>query len=72
MEKYKDQGYGVFKDELAELVVDSLRPIRQRFKDIREDKSYLEKVYREGAEKASYLANKTLRKVYKKVGFIER
>lgn len=72
VEKYKDQGYGVFKDELAELVVDSLRPIRQRFKDIREDKSYLEKVYREGAEKASYLANKTLRKVYKKVGFIER
>ena len=72
VEKYKDQGYGVFKDELAELVVDSLRPIRQRFQDIREDKSYLEKVYREGAEKASYLANKTLRKVYKKVGFIER
>ena len=36
------------------------------------DKAYLESIYKEGAEKASYLANKTLRKVYKKVGFVAR
>ena len=36
------------------------------------DKAYLESVYRAGAEKASYAAEKTLRKVYKKVGFIAR
>ena len=36
------------------------------------DKGYLEGVYRAGAEKASYIAEKTLRKVYKKVGFLPR
>ena len=36
------------------------------------DKAYLESIYKSGAERASYLANKTLRKVYKKVGFVAR
>ena len=36
------------------------------------DKSYLESVYRAGAEKAAYVANRTLNKVYKKVGFLPR
>ena len=36
------------------------------------DKAYLESVYRSGAEKASFVAEKTLRKVYKKVGFVAR
>lgn len=70
--KYKNLGYGVFKEDLAELVVEGLRPLRNRFNEIRNNKEYLEKVYKEGAEKASYLANKTLRKVYKKMGFIGR
>ena len=35
------------------------------------DKAYLQKVYTEGAQKASYMARKTLRKVYKKVGFVQ-
>ncbi|MGO3752177.1 MAG: tryptophan--tRNA ligase [Peptoniphilaceae bacterium] len=72
VEKYKNLGYGVFKEDLAELVVEGLRPLRNRFNEIRNNKEYLEKVYKEGAEKASYLANKTLRKVYKKMGFIGR
>ena len=36
------------------------------------DKAYLESIYKEGAQKASYVAEKTLRKVYKKVGFVAR
>ena len=36
------------------------------------DKAYLESVYKKGAEKASYVAGKTLRKVYKKIGFVAR
>lgn len=72
VEYYKNSNYGIFKEDLAEVVVEGLRPIRTKFKEIREDKEYLEKIYRDGAEKASYLANKTLRKVYKKVGFIGR
>ena len=69
---YENIGYGVFKDDLAEVVVEGLRPLRTRFEEIRSDKEYLEKVYKEGAQKASYLGTKTLRKVHKKMGFIAR
>ena len=54
------------------MIADSLKPIREKHKEFISDKSYLEKVMKEGAEKASYFANKTLRKVYKKVGFLPR
>ena len=70
--KYENVGYGEFKEDLGEVVVEGLRPLRERYKEIRSDKEYLEKVYKDGADKASYLANKMLRKVYKKVGFIPR
>ena len=69
---YEGKGYGEFKADVGEVVVEGLRPLRERFKEIREDKEYLEKIYREGALKASYLATKTLRKVHKKMGFIAR
>ena len=49
-----------------------LRPIREETERLLADKAYLESVYRAGAEKASYVANQTLRKVYKKVGFLAR
>ena len=69
---YEGKGYGEFKSDVAEVVVEGLRPIRTRFEEIRNDKEYLEKVYREGAQKASFLGTKTLRKVHKKMGFIPR
>ena len=72
VEKYKGRGYGDFKKDLEQVVLDGLRPIQERFKEIRNDKDYLEEVYRKGAQKASEQARKTLRKVYKKVGFIPR
>lgn len=62
-------GYGKFKPAVGEAVVETLRPIREEASRIVKDKAYLEGVYREGAEKAGYVAEKTLRKVYKKVGF---
>jgi len=49
-----------------------LRPIREESLRLMKDKAYLESVYRAGAEKASYVAEKTLRKVYKKVGFVAK
>ena len=52
--------------------MECLRPIREEATHMLADKAYLEKVYTEGAQKASYVANKTLRKVYKKVGFVAR
>ena len=65
-------GYGAFKPAVGEAVVEMLRPIREEAQRLMKDKAYLESVYREGAEKAEYIANKTLRKVYKKVGFVPR
>ena len=49
-----------------------LRPIQEETHRILKDKAYLESVYRMGAEKAYGVAWKTLRKVYKKLGFVAR
>ena len=65
-------GYGKFKPVVGEAVVEHLRPIREESMRLMKDKAYLESVYRDGAQKASYVAEKTLRKVYKKVGFVAR
>jgi tryptophanyl-tRNA synthetase len=65
-------GYGKFKPMVGESVVEHLRPIREESQKLMQDKAYLESVYREGAQKASYVAEKTLRKVYKKVGFVAK
>lgn len=70
--EFDGQGYGRFKPAVGEAVVEMLRPIQEEAKRIMADKAYLEGVYRTGAEKAEYIANKTLRKVYKKVGFLPR
>ena len=65
-------GYGKFKPAVGEAVVEMLRPIQEEARRIMADRAYLEGVYRAGAEKASRTAEKTLRKVYKKVGFVAR
>ena len=65
-------GYGKFKPAVGDAVIETLAPIREEATRILKDKAYLESVYKAGAEKASYVANKTLRKVYKKVGFVAR
>ena len=57
---------------MGDAVIETLRPIREEAQRLIKDKAYLESVYRAGAEKASYIAEKTLRKVYKKVGFVAR
>ncbi len=71
-QEFAGQGYGAFKPKVGEAVVETLRPIREEATRLMKDKAYLESVYREGAQKASYVAEKTLRKVYKKVGFVAK
>ena len=68
--EFEGKGYGVFKPAVGEAVVELLRPIQDEANRLMKDKAYLEHVYQEGAQKAQYLANKTLRQVYKKVGFV--
>lgn len=72
VKQYEGMGYGIFKEELAQVIIDGLNPIQERYNQIRNDKEYLKGVYKEGATKAQYEAEKTLRKVYKKVGFIPK
>ena len=70
--EFAGQGYGVFKPAVGEAVVETLAPIQAEAKRILADKAYLQEVYRDGAERAGAVARKTLRKVYKKIGFVER
>ena len=68
--EFAGQGYGAFKLAVGEAVVEMLRPIREEAERLIKDKAYLETLCKQGADKASYIANKTLRKVYKKVGLV--
>ena len=70
--EFAGHGYGDFKAAVGEAVVELLRPIREETERLLADKAYLQSVYRDGAEKASRVANRTVGKVYKKVGFIDR
>ena len=68
--EFSGHGYGDFKAAVGEAVVEMLRPIREQAEAMLKDKTYLESIYKMGAEKASYTAGRTLRKVYKKLGFV--
>ncbi len=68
--EYQGKGYGDFKKDIAEAVVEHIRPIREKYDDLSKNKDYLVSVYEEGAKRAGKLAFKTISKVKKKVGFI--
>jgi tryptophanyl-tRNA synthetase len=61
-------GYGTFKQAVADAVVDYLRPVRERYFDLREDEAHLQGVLTEGAEKARLLASETLGEVRDRMG----
>ncbi len=69
--EFAGRGYGDFKSAVGETVADALSPVRERFGQLTADKAYLESVMKDGASRASYLARKTLTKVYRKVGFTQ-
>lgn len=71
-EKYKGLGYAQFKSDVAEAIVGELEPIQKKIVEYLGNKAYLEGIYKKGSEKANYVANKTLRKMQKKIGFIPR
>ena len=67
--EFEGKGYGDFKMRVGEAVVEELRPLQTRFKELSNDKAYIDSIIKKNAETANYLATKTLRKVQKKVGF---
>lgn len=70
--KFEGKGYADFKKEVGEIIVKELEPVQQRVKDLLANKKELEAIYKAGAEKANYIATKTLRKTQKKIGLIPR
>ncbi len=68
--EYSGLGYGAFKGDVADAVVEHIKPIREEYDRLSGDKAYLEGIYKSGAEKAEAIASRMVRKVYKKVGFL--
>lgn len=71
-ELFQGSSYADFKTQVGEAVVEGLRPIREKYNDLIANKDYLDQVMREGALKASRTANKTLAKVYRKIGLVNK
>ena len=71
-QEFAGVGYGTFKTAVGEAVVAELEPVQKRVKELEANKDYLDAIIKSGAEKASRLADRTLTKVQKKVGFPPR
>ncbi len=71
LKEFDGMGYGKLKEVVGEAVAQELAPLQARFKELSADKAYIDGIMKNNAAQASYYANKTLRKVKKKVGFIE-
>lgn len=69
---FEGKGYGDFKQAVGEATADMLRPVREKTNELIKNPDYLEEIYKEGALKAQCLAQRTLDKVHKKIGFIKR
>lgn len=70
--EFAGKGYGDFKLAVGEAVADHLEPVRTEFARLSKDKAYLKECYTAGAEKALRCSQRTLSKVYRKVGFVDR
>lgn len=70
--EFAGKGYGDFKIAVGEAVADHLEPVRTEFARLIQDKAYLKECYTAGAEKALRYSQRTLNKVYRKVGFVDK
>ncbi|HPZ09802.1 MAG TPA: tryptophan--tRNA ligase [Candidatus Eremiobacteraeota bacterium] len=70
-EEYQGKGYAEFKAHLGEIIVETLRPVQKKYEVLMKNKDTLYNILKDGAEKASKMAQKTLSKVQKKIGIIQ-
>ena len=70
-QRFEGKGYGDFKGEVAEVVVDYFAPIRKRALELLEDESALLKLLAEGAAKARAVASETISQTYKNLGLVQ-
>ena len=68
--EFENSGYGDFKMAVANSVVERLKPVQEKYKELLENKEYLEAIYKKGAENARALASKTLKDVKDRIGII--
>jgi len=66
--KFEGKGYGDFKKALAELVLETLRPLQERYRELTADPGYIDSVLAAGADKARPLATKVLARVQERIG----
>ena len=67
---YEGKMYGHLKVDLADLVVETLKPVREKYDDLMKNRDYLDSLMKEGAQRAQVKARKTLEEVYKSVGLV--
>ena len=72
VKEFEGKGYGELKMAVGEAVVSVLKPLQDEVARLEKEKAYLDSIIKENGEKAQYFANKTLRKVQRKVGFPDR
>ena len=70
IEKYKGQNFSNFKNNLAELIIEHIKPISKEIDKLMSDKAYLNQIISSGAEKASEKANVTIKEVYDIIGLV--
>lgn len=69
---FSGRGYGDFKKAVGEAVVAELEPVQKKYNDLLKDKAYLEECRANGADIAQRIANRTLSKAMKKIGFLQK
>jgi tryptophanyl-tRNA synthetase len=70
--RYDGAGYGQFKGDVAEAVIELLRPIRERYEELRADPAELERLLARGAEQARAITGPVLERMYDRMGFVRR
>jgi tryptophanyl-tRNA synthetase len=68
----QDMGWGQFKPLLAETTMEAIKPIQDKYKEIMDNKDYLDSVLREGRQKAESVANQTLNRVKNALGYLPK
>ena len=66
---FEGKGYGDLKSAVTDVTIETLAPIQAEFARVMKDKKYMEEVYREGAQRAGAIAERTLQKLMKKIGY---
>lgn len=70
--EFDGSGYGDFKKNVSDAIIESILPIQNRFRQLSDNSDYIENIIKVHAQKANNIASKTISKIYKKIGFVEK